>query len=291
MRNKWLSVCLALLFLAVVPLTAAAQEFAPDQRGSISVSLVSKNGELPLAGAELSVFYIATVECNAEGKLIYHNTEDFAACGFRLDDPERIGKLDAFVMGNSIECRKIVTDSKGNAVCEDLPLGLYFVKQTGEVKDGAYCTPFLVTVPFETEGSYVYHVDASPKTDVVRLTDITIRKVWNTDKSEPGSDHVKVQLLRHETILNTAILNAQNNWQVIYEDMLESDSYRIVEVNVPRGYAATYSRDGYQFTVTNTPALAQTGQLVWPIPVFALAGIIFLMIGFMILRKPGKQDA
>ena len=37
--------------------------------------------------------------------------------------------------------------------------------------------------------------------------------------------------------------------------------------------------------------LAQTGQLVWPIPVFALAGIFFLMAGFVILRKPGKQNA
>lgn len=291
MRNKWLSVCLALLFLAAVPLTAAAQEFSPDQRGSISVSLVSKNGGLPLAGAELSVFYVATVECNAEGKLIYNNTEDFAACGFRLDDPERIGKLDAFVMGNSIECWKMVTDSQGHAVCEDLPLGLYFVKQTNEVRDGAACTPFLVTVPFETEGSYVYHVDASPKTDVVRLTDITIRKVWNTDKSEPGSDHVKVQLLRHETILNTAILNAQNNWQVCYTDMPESDGYRIIEVNVPQGFTATYSRDGYIFTVTNTLSLAQTGQLIWPIPVFAAAGLFFLLLGFEILRKPGKKNA
>ena len=291
MKNKLLSFCLVFLLLASFPLRAEAQELDPDQPTSISVSLVAKNDRTPMVGAELAVFYVASVEYNTDGKLIYLYTDDFADCGFQLDDPDVIVKLDAFVTENSIACRKIVTDSKGQAVCQDLPLGLYFLKQTSDVEGFAPCTPFLVTVPFETADGLVYHVNASPKTDVAKLIDITVRKVWNTDKSIPGSSYVTVQLLRHNTVLDTATLDAQNNWQTTYADMPESDAYRIVEVNIPKGFAATYSRDGYTFTVTNTRALAQTGQLVWPIPVFALAGIVLLMIGFVILRKPGKQDA
>ena len=288
MKHKLLSLCLVILLLAVFPLTAAAEEFDPEQLGSISVSLVSKDGNNALEGAELSVFYVASVRYSEDGKLLYNYTEDFAACDFPLDDPELIRKLDIYVTENPVDCRKIVTDSLGKATCEGLPLGLYFVKQTAGF---APCTPFLVTVPMATEEGFEYDVDASPKTDVARLIDITIRKIWNTDRSTPGTASVTVQLLRNDTVLETAILNAQNNWQVTYTDMPESDGYRIMEVNVPRGFTATYSRDGYHFTVTNTPSLAQTGQLIWPIPVFSVAGIVFLMLGFVILRKPGKENA
>ncbi|MBQ5675169.1 MAG: hypothetical protein IIV45_08850, partial [Lachnospiraceae bacterium] len=31
-------------------------------------------------------------------------------------------------------------------MCAELPLGLYFIKQTGAVEGFAPCTPFLVTV-------------------------------------------------------------------------------------------------------------------------------------------------
>ena len=290
MKHKLLSFCLVLLLLAGLPLGAAAQKLDPDQRGSISVSLVSKEGNIALAGAELSVFHVASVKYSDAGKLVYIYTENFADCGFALDDPELVGKLDAFVTENSPECRKIVTDAQGKALCEDLPLGLYFVKQTGDVAGFAPCTSFLVTVPFETEEGLVYAVDASPKTAVARLIDITIRKVWNTDESAPGAAFVTVQLLRGETVLETAVLNAQNNWQVTYRDLPESDGYRIIEVNVPQGFTATYTRNGYIFTVTNTPTLAQTGQLIWPIPMFALAGLFFLLLGFVILRKSGKHN-
>ena len=291
MRNKMISFCLVLIVLAALPLTASAQEFDPGQRGTITVSLVSKSGDTPMEGAELSLFHIASVANSAEGEMLYRYTEDFADCGISLEDLGLVTKLDRYVAANSVEALKTVTDSQGTAVWTDLPLGLYFVKQTGKAEGFALCTSFLVTVPLKTEDGFVYHVDATPKTDVTELIDITVQKVWNTDESKPGTDYVTVQLLRHDMIVNTATLSDHNDWQVTYTDMPESDGYRIVEVNVPQGFTATYSRSGYLFTVTNTPVLAQTGQLIWPIPVFAMAGMIFLIIGFIILRKPGKAHA
>ena len=85
MRHKLLCVFLVCL-LAVLPLTAAAQEFDPNQLGSISVSLVSKDGSTPVEGAELSVYQVATSEI-ANGTLLYRFTEAYADCGFQLDVP------------------------------------------------------------------------------------------------------------------------------------------------------------------------------------------------------------
>lgn len=276
------------LLLAALPLTAAAQQ---NRTGSISVELKSADPNQPMAGAELSVYYVATATWNGDGNMRYVYTDDFENCGFPLNDPALTQKLKNFVSTNRVASRTLVTDAQGKGTCTELPLGLYFVMQKGEVEGFAPCTPFLVTLPLKTDSGYQYDVNASPKTDVVRITDITIKKTWNTGSTTGIPTSVTVQLLRDGIVVETAKLNKQNNWQITYSNMPESDGYSIQETEVPKGYTATYSRNGYVFTVTNTPALAQTGQLVWPIPVFALAGMLFLLAGFVILRKTGKKDA
>ena len=291
MVNKALRIVLVLLLLAALPVTVMAQEFDPNQQGSISVSLKSKETKTPLEGADLSLFHVADVQMGSDGILRFSPVGDFADSGISLDDPDLTAKLDAYVTEHTISCWKATTDADGGARWEDLTLGLYFVKQTNQVHGFAPCSPFLVSIPFSTDTGFEYHVDASPKTDVARLIDITIRKVWNTGESTPIPDQVTVQLFCHETLVNTAVLNDENNWQVTYLDQPESDGYRIVEVKVPQGFTASYSRSGYIFTVTNTPSLAQTGQLVWPIPIFATAGFFFLIVGFILVRKPGKKNA
>ena len=137
----------------------------------------------------------------------------------------------------------------------------------------------------------MYDINASPKTDVAKLTDITIEKVWNTDASTKAADSVTVQLLRDGVVVETATLSEQNNWRIIYSDMPESDAYSIVEVNVPKGFTATYSQSGYVFTVTNSASLIQTGQLIWPIPILAMAGLCLITIGASVLKKTRNTNA
>jgi hypothetical protein len=115
--------------------------------------------------------------------------------------------------------------------------------------------------------------------------------VWNTDASTAAAESVTVQLLRNGIVVKTATLNAQNNWQVTYTGMPESDAYSIKEINVPKGFTATYQQKCYVFTVTNTSTLIQTGQLIWPIPVLAVGGMVFLAVGIMLLQKKRKVNA
>jgi hypothetical protein len=37
--------------------------------------------------------------------------------------------------------------------------------------------------------------------------------------------------------------------------------------------------------------LAQTGQLIWPIPVLAMAGLCLIALGIIVLRKTGNENA
>ena len=291
MRRKMITLCVTVFLILSCSLTVFAQDFDPEKTGAISVTLTEQQDKEPIVGAELSVYYVATVVMDADGNLIYDYTEDFKQFDTALDDTSLATKLDAFVSQHSVPSTKMTTNVDGTALCNELPLGLYFVKQTGAVEGFAPCTPFLVTVPNEKNGEYVYEVNASPKTEVARLTAITIKKVWNTDESTEAADSVTVQLLKNGNVVKTATLNAQNNWQITYTDMPESDAYSIKEVNVPKGFTATYKQNDYVFTVTNTSTLIQTGQLMWPIPVLAISGMLLIASGVVLLQKKRETNA
>ena len=291
MSRKIIIFCLTILLISTCSYTVFAEEYNPNLTGSISVTLTDKKQSEAIVGAELSLYYVATVIMDENENLIYNYTNDFKQLDCAIDDAELATKLDAFVSHHNVPSTKIITNIDGAAMCNGLPLGLYFIKQTGAVEGFAPCTPFLVTVPNEKDGEYLYDVNASPKTEVARLVSITIKKVWNTDKSTEAADSVTVQLLRNGNVVKTAILNMQNNWQITYADMPESDTYSIKEVNIPKGFTATYKQEDYVFTVTNTSTLIQTGQLIWPIPVLAGGGMILIAVGIVLLQKKRKTNA
>lgn len=291
MHRKTLLLCLAMLWLFACSCPVFAENFDPSKTGTLSVTLVEKQQNEPIVGAELSAYHIATVAADARGDLHYEYTDDFKQFPVSLDDASLVNELDAFLPQHEVSCVTMITDAAGTASCADLALGLYFVKQTSAIEGFAPCTPFLVTIPGENGEGYVYEVNASPKTEIARLTSITIKKEWNTDESTQVTDSVTVQLLRNGSVIETAVLSAENDWQVTYTAMPESDAYSVKEVNVPKGFTATYKQNGYAFTVINTSTLIQTGQLMWPIPVLAVSGMLLIAVGMMLLRKKRKADA
>ena len=291
MNRKILTLCMALLLLLSCAIAVSAEEFDPEKTGAISATLTDPYETAPIAGAELSIYYIATVNINTDGKLSYTYTKEFADTGISLNDPDLAAKLDAYLSQNEVAATKLRTDGEGNAVCGKLPLGLYFIRQTNAVDGFAPCRPFLVTIPMENDDGYLYAVDASPKTEVAKLISITVKKVWNTDGSVKATDSVTVELLCDGKVVQSATLSEKNNWQTTYPNMPQSDAYSIQEVNIPQGFTATYQQNGYEFTVTNTASLAQTGQLIWPIPVLAIVGVSLITAGSVLLQKKRDKNA
>lgn len=286
MRRKFILFALIAALMLSCSLSVSAAEFDPNHKGSITITLKAPTSTAAINGAKFDLYYIATVGINTDNKLNYIYTDTFKDCGIALDDKDLAEKLSAYVVGKSISSKRSTTNIAGQAHWDNLALGLYLVKQAGSVEGYSTCSPFLVTVPMQGEDSFTYDVNAAPKTDVEKLVPITIKKVWNTGKSGSTPTSVTVQLLKDGTVVKTAILNSSNSWQITYKDMPEGDGYTVLEPNVPQGYTATYSKTNYTFTVTNTSSLAQTGQYIWPIPVLAMAGLFFLAMGFVLLRKP-----
>jgi hypothetical protein len=291
MSRKIIILAVTVLLLLNCALTVFAEEFDPQKTGSVCVTLTEQDTKETIVGAELSLYYVASLRMNPNGNLSYVYTEEFEQCNADLDDPALAGILDSFVSDRKVSSRKLTTDAEGGVRYNELPLGLYFIRQTGTVAGFVPCSPFLVTVPGEADGGFVYDVDASPKTEVEKLISVTVKKVWNTNASAKAADSVTVQLRRNGKVVKTATLSDENNWQVTYTDLPQSDAYSIKEVNVPKGFTATYSKAGYVFTVTNTSTLIQTGQLIWPIPVLAMAGMLLLVVGVLLLQKKGTSNA
>lgn len=289
MKRKLIILCMIMLLSLACSFTTFAQEIDQSKTGSITVTLTEKYENKPIAGVEFCVYYVATVGVNTDGNLNYIYTDAFDCPNVSIDDSDLVAHLDAYVEQHDIEGTRLATDAGGVATCQNLELGLYFVKQTNVVEGFLSCEPFLVTVPFENAGEYIYDVDASPKTEVVKLIPITIKKVWNTNAATKASDYVTVQLWRENTLIETAILNEQNNWQITYSDMPQSDAYSVKEVDIPKGFTAIYSQEGYVFTVTNMSTLIQTGQLIWPIPVLAISGLLLIVIGMGLLQQKRKR--
>lgn len=325
MRHKFISFFLAAWILFTMPMTTFAQELDPAQTGTVSISLTDQSNKMPICGVEFSLYQVASAKLDESGDLKYIYTDEFKALDVSPDDPAVVAEVEAYIREYSVSSEKNVTDSQGRAVFSDLPQGLYFLKQT-KVADGyAACKSFMVSVPEQTDNNYSYDVKAIPKTEKEKFIDITIRKVWDVDDTADIADHVSVELLRDGSVVKTAVLDERNNWEIRYYDMPESDSYSIVEQNIPEGFIASYTRRGYEFTVTNKLApvigngaggeggaggensnigdiptgvkgddfsvLMQTGQIVWPIPVLAMAGVCLIAVGTIILRKTGDNNA
>lgn len=291
MSRKIITLCVIILLVSTFSYTVFSKDFDQSKTGSISVTLTEQYDKTPIAGAELSLYCIATVDINSDGNLNYTYTDSFAETGIAIDDPELAAKTDVFISKNEIPGIKMTTDATGTVVWSKLSPGLYLICQTNAVDGFSPCTTFTVTLPFKNGDGYIYDVNASPKTEVTKLTSITIKKVWNTDASTQAAESIDVQLLHKDEVIRTATLNKENNWQITYTDMPQSDAYSVKEVNIPKGFTATYKQNGYVFTVTNTSSLIQTGQLLWPILIPAISGVILIWTGIVLLQKKRNSNA
>ena len=299
MKSRRIKQILALtlsLFLAGGSVTSlAAADNAADntvdfsRTGTISVTL--KTEDIAIAGAKLTAYQVADAD-NQNNGLSFSFTKsfaDFEGSPDQLQNTEEIKRLSDYIKEKNISGISAVTDSSGYAVFDSLPLGLYIVVQTGSVEGFSDCSPFIAAIPICENGAWSYDIDATPKTNIEKLVNLSVMKVWNDGNSEDRVDSVTVQLCRGESVVDTAVLSEENNWSYTWQNIPNSDDYTVKEENIPNGYTATYGQDGYVFTVTNTSSLIQTGQINWPIPVLTTFGLVLIAAGLFLLRRKNNH--
>ena len=116
----------------------------------------------------------------------------------------------------------------------------------------------------------------------------TVLKVWDDQGYENGRpESVQVTLLQNDVAFETRTLSEANGWQYTWDKLPKVDqsgkeiSWTIREAAVS-GYRSAVRLNGDTFVLTNTLSrqkLPQTGVLWWPVPILAVTGLAFLIVG------------
>ena len=131
---------LCLLAVSALPAFATSANIKLTDRngdpmtGTIRVRLYDEASQKALRGGELTIYRVAEVQ-RKNGDLSFEYCGDFYGCGIELGDLNDLGDsslagrlLDYLAPGSEGTVQAV--DNDGNAVFEDLELGLYLVAQT-----------------------------------------------------------------------------------------------------------------------------------------------------------------
>lgn len=322
--KNFICLFLALLFLPTVSASAAG---SIDMNSALSLTISYVDGATPISGAEFSVYKIADAEATGELS-VNAAFKGYGVEGLINDDASwsiLASTLESFVLKDGVSPLYTgTTDADGKLIFppegKELTPGLYLIVGARHELNGNYYdpAPFVVMLPAYDSGSdaWLYDVTANVKFDRVPAdTESVARKVikvWD-DKGAENSrpKEIKVSLLRDGEVYETVTLNAENNWRYEWTALDASFSWRVCEDSVPDGYTSTVTQEGTTFIVTNTaenpgqdtpdspdtpdnpgtsdePKLPQTGQLWWPVPVLAAAGLLLVLSGLLLKKNQNE---
>lgn len=161
--------------------------------------------------------------------------------------------------------------------------------------------------------------------DIADTTYISVKKLWDAQGEHP--DSVTVSLLCDYREVEKVTLNESNNWHYRWDSLSSRHSWSVVESSVPDGYKVSYESSSNTVTIINSvdnpteeppvpttkpdtepstnpegstkpdtepttkpEELIQTGQLNWPIPILAIAGLLLFSIGWAMLNFSKKDE-
>lgn len=301
--------CALLCVLTIVfflPQLAWADPTAMVRQSDLTVSY--QDGETPLSGVRFDVFLVGTVDEYGD----VHAEADFADFDVAIegkdsDDWRALSStLEGYVALQDLKpFASALTDDKGLALFPGLPAGLYFVRgHRLTLEDTSYdCEPFMVRLPHfdEVTGQYLDELTVQPKHYIPENNPITrkVLKVWDDKGHEDKRpEELTVHLLCNGEIYDTVKLTAENNWRWTWENLNGYERWTVTE-EVPTGYTVEITQEGITFLITNTyeeptpppppppEELPQTGQLWWPVPILAMAGLFLTAAG--LLRRRGSR--
>lgn len=216
--------------------------------------------------------------------------------------------LEAYVANDNIpydESGK--TDENGVLVFENMDTALYLILNEPALIDNEeyIAAPLLITVPNQNEdGAWNYDVildysgKLSPNDTYNKY--VVIKKWEDEGYEEQRVKEIQVKLFVDQKEYDTVTLNEDNNWRYVWDNLPDGVYYSVFEVDVPEEYQVESYSDGGSLVLVNTyrpnepgdpepPGnVPQTGQLWWPVPFLAMAGMILFAIGWTRRMNGGR---
>lgn len=280
-KIKFLFISLVLFF--GLTLTVSANTADLTKKGSVEITL-KEGANNKIKDAKITLYHIANAK-EKDNNLSFELSDNLS-CNVNLNDLTNTNLVNEISKCNIENTTKYegITNVNGVVKFDNLTLGLYLVVQTESALGYSNIDSFLVAMPKVEDNKWIYDIKAKPKTDIYKVVDVTVEKKWNSN-SESLPKEVTMELYEDENLVDTVKLNDDNNWTYTWENIKLSDKYSIKEVNIPKGYTASYKVNGHIFTVTNTDTLAFTGQIFYPIIILSVLGIVLILTGITMIKN------
>lgn len=276
---------LLLLIFLISPINVKADTLDFEKKGSLKIELQEQTENTSVSNAEITIYKLAdAVEVN--NNLSFKYVNKLNDCKVEVNSIKEVDDdLYSCIENKDLVEYKGITNNLGIVEFNNLDLGLYLVKETNSPSNYSYFEDFLVMLPNFLDNNWIYDVYSTPKTDIISLIDITVKKEWNNDKNNKLPSNVTIELLKDNIVIDTITLNNDNNWTYTWNNIEKSDKYSVREINIPLGYTASYRNEGYNYIVTNTNSLIKTGSLDIYIELSLLFGITLLLVGIIYNKR------
>lgn len=296
-----------LVCVSLLPVTAFAKaEDTLDLTKKVNLTL-----QYEIEDTQFHLYKVAEVSQNLEFTL----TGDFAAYPVVVNGLDSAGwralaeTLASFVERDQLKALKTgEIDEQGTLIWSQLETGLYLV--LGEemtLEQYKYSPmPSLIMLPSQNgEEKWEYDTVIQMKSNEEEIPGsdtemIAVMKVWQDHGyEEKRPEAVAAELYMDGVLYDTVSLDKANNWSYEWKSLPAGHKWTAMEKDIPACYTMTSVREGQYLVITNcyqpeepsvpvTPdkpgggsLLPQTGQLWWPVPILALAGIVFFTVGWV----------
>ena len=236
---KYLKYLFMLIMLFSIDVYADNYSVDFNKKGKLNITLTDKEENKAIEGAELTLYKIANV--SEKDYHLFYEYVDKITCNASLDNLESSTLTNEInsCLNDDIIVTKKITNKDGIVLFDNLDLGLYLVKQTNKVKGYSTINSYLITIPKVVDNKFTYEISSKPKTDILRLIDINVKKIWNTSLSNKNDkenlpQYIEVGLYKDNELISKIKLNKDNNWSYTWEDLEKSDNYDVEKLYMLR---------------------------------------------------------
>lgn len=257
-----LAVLFSLLF--ALALASPVQVQAADT-GSLTVQMRDQETGKAISGGNLVVYQVAKLDSAKK----FQYTSDFAKMSQDIAGMSQneimaasfASRLANYVSSKSLSAQMAEISSSGDASISLESNAVYLVVQTTSAAGYEKINPFCLVLPYKIDGQTVNNIVAQPK-DAQKTPSKPATPNTPSTPSSSNSSNRKVSSKPQYPGTPTITAKKKTN---------KSGSKTPTGSTVP--------------TLPQTPRLPQTGQLNWPIPLLALAGLTLFVWGWAEQKK------
>ena len=216
-----------------------------------------------------------------------YNIKQFDIYGLDYNDKNIANMMVSLIYKNNIkETYCGVTNNKKLEI-NNIPDGCYLVIGQNFVKDDIKYS-FLPTI-IKIKGN----VEITPKYEKENVGKINLEVIKTWKDSKNTHNEISVSLYENGTVIQTVVLNTENNFKYVFENLDNKNEYTVFEDKIPANYTLSINRNGNKINLINTEnpspseekeKLPQTGLLRWPILYLMVLGVISIFLSFIITK-------